>query len=71
MDTKQFRSLAAAVHEVAELEENRKMNQMMDFVGDKLENSDMDVDQLRKAFVKKFGRSAEKQYQNILSNFLD
>lgn len=72
MDTGQFKSFKDAIGEVQEnLDENKKMEKMMDFIGDKLENSSMDVDQLKKAFVKKFGRSAEKHYQSILSNFLD
>lgn len=46
-------------------------NAMRDWVFDKLENSEMDVDELRAAFKKKFGSSKMKQLDDLMSEFMD
>lgn len=45
--------------------------QVQQFVFDKLENSDMDVDQLEAAVIKKFGRSAKKHMEKAMSEYMD
>lgn len=52
------------------LEESNHTQEMKQFVVDKLENTDMDVDQLEKAFVKKFGASAKSHYRKILDKVM-
>lgn len=49
----------------------RQEKKMVDFIGDKIENSDMDIDQLRKAFEKKFGKGYKSAFDRIVSMFVD
>lgn len=41
------------------------------WVFDKLENSDMDSEEMMKQFIKKFGQGAVKHYEKALSEYMD
>lgn len=46
-------------------------SKMRDWVFDKMENSDMDIDQMRAAFVKKFGRNATRYFEAAVDELND
>lgn len=46
-------------------------NKVRDFVFDAMENSDMDIDELRQAAIKKFGNSAKKHIEQAIGEMLD
>lgn len=41
------------------------------WVFDKLENSDMDSEEMEKAFVKEYGKAALSHYEKALSEYMD
>lgn len=46
-------------------------SKVRDWVFNKLENSDMDSDEMRKEFVKAFGRGAMRHYEKAVSEYMD
>lgn len=46
-------------------------NKVRNWVFDKLENSDMDVDELRANAIRKFGKDSEKHIERAMSELLD
>lgn len=46
-------------------------NKVRNFVFDKMENSDMDIDELRAACEKKFGKGCEKHVERAMGEMLD
>lgn len=53
--------------------EEAKLNydDVLSWVGDKMENSDMDIDEMRKAFIKKYGRGAAKHFEKAVDELND
>ncbi len=46
-------------------------NQMRDWVYSHLEDSDMDVDEMKAAFAKKFGKNNMKHFDKFASDYMD
>ena len=52
-------------------EKKSSYEDIRDWVFDKLENSDMDSDEMKKACIKKFGKGSEDDYENAVSEYMD
>ncbi len=53
------------------LVEGAKEDKAMEWVYDKLENSDLDIDELTAEFIKKFGKGMEKVLDKAMSNMME
>lgn len=62
--------LQGLVEAALDVMEGRTEDKMQAFVFDKMENSDMDIDELRDAFVKKFGKRHMKHFDKFVDEFM-
>lgn len=69
-----MKSFKEFVNESAEESVNEAKSSYKDvrkWVFDKLENSDMDSEEMEKEFIKKFGKASKADYEKALSEYMD
>jgi len=51
---------------IEHITESANYAKVLKFIGDKMENTEMDIDDIRAAAIKKFGSSAAKQIEKAI-----